>query len=126
MHDFHLFQTDANSENLTHIREPVDKGLELVFTVCNKGSIISEEKVAQCYIANFGFCSKACRVEEFPPDRVRNRMPSSVDLNACFRRTERKMLKSVGANTQPCFTPLFMCLRQASIILYSASCPIMK
>lgn len=58
-------------------------------------------KVVQHYFA------RAKSVKTFPSDRVRNRMPSSADLNACFRRTE-KMLKSVGASTQPCFTPLFM------------------
>jgi len=33
-------------------------------------------------------------------------MPSSADLKEWFRRTEKKILKSVGASTQPCFTPL--------------------
>ena len=37
----------AKSENLTHIGESAEKGLELVFTVCNSGSIFSEEKVAR-------------------------------------------------------------------------------
>ena len=56
-------------------------------------------------------------LKSFLSDRVRNRMPSSADLKACYRRTENKMLMSVGASTQPCFTPLFM--QNASVMLPS-------
>ena len=72
-------------------------------------------------------------LKSFTSDRVRKRMPSSADLNECFRRTEKNMLKSAGASTQPCFTPQFTPLlmsitsiKHASIILHSALCPIMK
>ena len=61
------------------------------------------------------FIRRRAGLKSFPSDRVRNRMPSSADLNACFRRTEKKMLKSVGASTQPFFTPLFM--QNASVML---------
>ena len=45
LHDFYLLQADAKSENLTGIRETVEKGLDLVFTAYNKGSIVSKEKL---------------------------------------------------------------------------------
>lgn len=32
--------------------------------------------------------------------------PSFEDLKACFRRRTKKIPKSVGAHTQPCFTPI--------------------
>ena len=59
------------------------------------------------------------QVEEFSVilDRVRNRMHSSADLNACFRRIKETLLKSVGASTQRCLMPLFM--SNASEILLS-------
>ena len=47
-------------------------------------------------------------LKSFPSDRVRNRIPSSTDPNACFRRIEKKMLKSVGTNTQSFFTQLLI------------------
>ena len=59
-------EANAEAEIIARIGEPVEKVLELFFTVCDEGSIISEEKVAQHYFANFGLCWKACRVEEFP------------------------------------------------------------
>ena len=33
-------------------------------------------------------------------------MPSVEDLKACFKSKEKKIPKRMGANTQPCFTPL--------------------
>ena len=65
VHDFVFFRLMLCLESLTHIRESVEKGLELVFTLCYNGNIVREEKVALHYSANFGLCSKACRVEEF-------------------------------------------------------------
>ena len=35
-------------------------------------------------------------------------MPAFVVLKACFRSTEKKTPKRVGASTQPCLTPLQM------------------
>ena len=67
--DFRFLQDDAKAENLTRISnaETVEKGPKLFFTVCNKGSnaIITEQKIAQQYFANFGLCSKTWTVEEF-------------------------------------------------------------
>lgn len=66
-----------------HLRTSQERS-ELSFAMCDKDSIVREKK---------SFPSKS-----FPSDRVRNKMPSSADLNECFRRTEKKMLKSVGAS----------------------------
>ena len=74
-------------------------------------STLSEEDVrrTRMYCANFGLSSKACRVDEFSVrSRVRIGMPSSADLKACFKSTENKMLKGVGASRPTCYTPLFI------------------
>ena len=47
-------------------------------------------------------------LNNFPSERVRSRTPSTAEPKACFRRMEKKIVKSVGANAQPCLTPMLM------------------
>ena len=47
-------------------------------------------------------------LNNFPSERVRGRTLSTAKPKACFRRMEKKIMKSVGANTQPCLTPMLM------------------
>ena len=47
-------------------------------------------------------------LNNFPSERVRSRTPSTAEPKACSRRMEKKIAKSVGANTQPCLTPMLM------------------
>ena len=54
-------------------------------------------------------------LNNFPSERVRSRRPSTAEPKACFRRMEKKIVKSVGANTQPCLTPMLM--SKASLLL---------
>ena len=48
------------------------------------------------------------KLNSFPSDLVRTKTPSTDVPKACFSMMAKKMPKSVGESTHPCFTPLQM------------------
>ena len=90
--------------------------------MCDEGSIVSEEKVAQHYFANFGFCLKAFRVEELP---VKSSMQHDAFISwpqSMFQKDRKEDVEECWSQHTVLFCTTFVaeCLRHAPIILYSA------
>ena len=54
------------------------------------------------------FAFSRARLNSRASDLVRRYTPSVASPKACFRSRAKKMLKSMGARTQPCLTPLLI------------------
>ena len=59
-------------------------------------------------LRTFVSARRRARLKRFPLVLVRRYTPSSDWLKAKDSNIEKKMPKSVGASTNPCFTPLFI------------------
>ena len=110
--DLRLREADLEAEKLGSIGEAGINTLQRSFCVGNQGSIICEEKVSDKSLISLGVSLKAAslRLNRLPSRRYLTYTPSSSTRSSftCISIMLKKMLKRVGARTQPCFTPLEM------------------
>lgn len=101
-----FFNADSHAKVFTGLWEYVNESLQLLFCEGGHGCIVSEEQVPDSHTLVLALRME--RLNSFLSDPVCRKTPSIDAPKACFSMTAKKMLKSVGASTHPCFTPLQM------------------
>ena len=79
------------------------------FSLCaTRAALSAKSRSRSIHLRTLVLARSLDGLDNFPSERVRSRTPSTAEPKACFRRMEKKILKSVGAKTQPCLTPMLM------------------
>ena len=81
----------------------ISGAVQIVITMRDRSCIVGKQKISE---ENFQFTlvfdlSRA-RLKNLPSVREQRKMPALFVLRACFKMTAKKILKRVGASTQPC------------------------
>ena len=79
------------------------------FSLCaTRAASSAKRRSRSIHLRTLVLARSLARLNNFPSEWVRSRTPSTAGPKACFRRMEKKIVKSVGANTKPCLTPMLM------------------